>query len=162
MSDRCSPFGRRLRVSVKEFVDVGLVELVEQLPAAFGQGHGLVSVAGAVDEGRADVGFDAVELKDQVLVEQAERGGGGVDAGVGGDLLEAAQSLPAVAFAFGGVADVVGQVGVGAAVDAVAGCAGGSPVDAEPVAVAADGFAGDAEFGADVAVGALAGLDLLA
>lgn len=71
-------------------------------------------MVGAVDEGGADVGFEPVELGEQVLVEQAERSGGGVDAGVGGGLLEAAQPLPAVAFAFGGVADVFGEVGVGA------------------------------------------------
>ena len=90
MSDRCSPFGRRLRVPLEEFADVGLVEVVEQLPAAVGQGHGLVAMAGAVDEGRADVGFEPIELQEQVLVEQVERGGGGVDARVGGDLLETA------------------------------------------------------------------------
>jgi hypothetical protein len=45
-------------------------------------------VPGAVDEDRADVGFEPVKLEEQVLLEQAERCGGGVDAGVGGDLLE--------------------------------------------------------------------------
>jgi len=95
--------------------------LVEQQPAAFGQCHGLVSVIGAVDEGRADVGFEAVELEEEVLLVEAERGGCGVDAGICGDLLEAAQPLPAVPFALGGVADVTGQVGVRTAVDAVAG-----------------------------------------
>ena len=112
-----------------------------------------------MDEGSADVGFQAFELEEQVLVVEAERGGGGVDAWVGGDLLEAAQPLPAMAFAFGGVPDVGGQVGMGAAVDAVAGGAGWSAGDGEPVPVAADGFAGDAELGIDIAVGALAGLD---
>jgi hypothetical protein len=67
-------------------------------------------VPGAVDEGRADVGFEPVELEEEVLLEQAERGGGGVDAGVGGDLLEAVQPLPAAALAFDGAADVSMQV----------------------------------------------------
>ena len=86
----CSGLGCRFRVPVKELADVGLVELFEKQPAPVGQRHGLVSVAGAVDEVGADVGFESIELEEQVLVEQAERGGGGVDAGVGGDLLEAA------------------------------------------------------------------------
>jgi len=62
-----------------------------------------------VDEGSADVGFQAFELEEEVLVVEAERGGGGVDAWVGGDLLEAAQPM---AFAFGGMPDVGGQVGM--------------------------------------------------
>jgi len=60
------------RVPIEELPDLGLVELVEQDPAACGQGHRLVAVVGAVDKGCADVGFEAVELKEQVLLEQAE------------------------------------------------------------------------------------------
>jgi hypothetical protein len=61
-----------------------------------------------VDEGRADVGFEPVELEEEVLLEQAERGGGCVDAGIGGELLEAVQPLPAVACVLDGAADVSG------------------------------------------------------
>jgi hypothetical protein len=52
----------------------------------------LVAVPGAVYEGRADVGFEPVELEEEVLLEQAERGGGCVDAGIRGELLEAVLS----------------------------------------------------------------------
>ena len=51
----------------------------------------------------------------------AERGRGGVDAGVGDDLPEAVKPLPAMAFAVNKRADVGRQVGMGAGVDGVAG-----------------------------------------
>ncbi len=70
--------------------DVGLVELLEQPLAGSGQRHGLVSVIGAMDQGLADVGLQAVKLEEEILVVEAECGRGGVDARVGGDLLEAA------------------------------------------------------------------------
>jgi hypothetical protein len=99
----------------------GLVELVEQTLAASGQGHRLVAVVGAVDEGGADVGFQPVELQQQVAGVQVERVRGAVDAGVGGQLLESVESLPAVAFAFDGSVKVGRQVGMRPDVDGVAG-----------------------------------------
>jgi hypothetical protein len=105
-----------------------------------------------VDESGADVVFEPVELVEQVLLVQAEGLGCGVDAGVGCDLLEAAQSLPAVALAFGCAAEVDGQGGVASGVDRVAGAAGRAGGDAEAAAVSADGFVAEAEFGRDVCI----------
>ena len=68
-----SMFRRRCGVAGEYLVDIGPVEVVEQPTAAWGEGHGLASVVGAVDEGGADVGFEPVELEEHVLLEQAQR-----------------------------------------------------------------------------------------
>lgn len=95
-------------VAVEELPDRGLLELLEQVFAAWCRCDRLVAVARAVDQGRADVGFEAIELQEKVLVMEAENLCCGVDAGMTRELLESAQPLPAVAFAFDRAPDVGG------------------------------------------------------
>ena len=70
-------------------MDVGLVERVEEGSAALGGAHRPAGGA-AVDEWGADVAFEALELGDQRGRADAEVRGGGVEAGIGHGLLEAA------------------------------------------------------------------------
>jgi hypothetical protein len=84
-----------LAVALYEGVDVWLGEGLQELGAAGGGGHRRGG-GGAVDQGGADVVFEASDLGDEGAEVGSDVAGGGVDAAVLHDLPESAQALPAV------------------------------------------------------------------
>jgi hypothetical protein len=107
-----------------------------------------------VDQLRANVGFEAVELQDEVLGVQAHCLGGTVHAWVVEHLLESLQALPSAPLAFNCLADDLGKAGVGQVGDDVAAWSRLAPADAVFRAVAAHCFAAQAKLCGDVIGGA--------